>query len=707
MTNEETYYLDRELSWLDFNARVLEEALRPDTPLFERLRFLSIFSSNLDEFFMTRVGGLYDRILLGDCVSGDKANLRPSEQLTDILARTRRLYKDRDAAFAVVCAALKEEGLPRRTVSSLTKKQRASAERFFRERLLPVLSPIIVDAKHPFPFLENNTKYLCVRFKTGRDKRGFGLARLAAGLGPVFFLGGDAGYVLCEDLLIAFARDIFSMYEVEKAVIARAARNAELDVREDLVDHGADFRKQTKRLLKKRARRAPVRLEIYRKRDGHIQDFFLSHTSVNKEQVFFSKSPLDYGYLADLEARLPRARRDVFFYRPHRPAWAHGLVRDRSLIDQVLRRDVLLHHPYDSPAPLVALLREAAARRDTVSIQITLYRLSADSQIIRELCQAAENGKQVTVTLELRARFDEQNNINWSSSLEEAGCHIIYGLEDVKVHAKLLLVTLRGERGIRRIVHIGTGNYNEKTARQYTDIGLLTAHPGIGREVKTLFDNIGLSHPGGEYRHLLVAPPFLRARLLSLIDGEIQKAARGGPGRIIAKMNGLTDKILIDKLLEASQAGVRISLIVRGVCCLRPGVPGLSENIEVVSIVGRFLEHARILCFGEGADRRLFISSADFMTRNMERRVEATVPIYDRAAANRLFALLTTQLADTALARRLLPDGRYVRMETDGVPVDSQRLFMENMYMPKPVLRNQTAIAAAGAARIREGPAHR
>ncbi len=657
-------YFNRELSWLAFNERVLAQSLSEKTPLLTRMRFLSIFTGNLDAFCMVRVGSLNDRFLLGDNLDDNKTHLRPSEQLSLILRRMRKLYKQRDACFSAVVAALKGAGLTRLTMSALSGKQKSAAEAYFRERILPVLSPHIVDSKHPFPFLENRVKYLMVRLADNKSKKTFGVARLGDAAGKALFFEEAPGrFLLCEDLMLYYAPVVFKSYAIEHAVILRATRNADYEAHEGVVDSEEDYRKQLRSLLKKRERLAPVRLELYKKQDDRTAAFLLRHTAIDKSQMFFSRAPLDYDFLSCLEESLTPERRAALLQAPVKPRWPEGLVRGQSIIDQVRQKDILLMHPRDSMEPLVELLREAGLNENTVSVQISLYRLSADSQIVAGLCRAAESGKQVTVTLELKARFDERNNIGWSSALEEAGCHVIYGLQGYKAHAKALLITLRHEGGVSHITHVSTGNYNERTARQYTDVGLLTANADLGRDVKEYFDNLALSRVGGRYRHLLVAPASLRPGLLRLIGRETERAGRGLEAQILLKMNGLTDKALIDSLYEAAQAGVRVRLIVRGICCLRPGVPGLSDNLEVVSLVGRFLEHARIFCFGAGDSREVYLSSADGMTRNMERRVEIALPIFDRELAGRLYDLLCRQLADTVDGRRLLADGRYVPLD--------------------------------------------
>ncbi len=664
---------NRELSWLAFNERVLLQATSEQVPLLSRLRFLSIFSSNLDEFFMVRVGSLCGSLLVGNSTTDCKTLVPPTQQLNWILPRVRQLYRQRDQVFSALLGVMREAQLTRLRLSALSKKQRSFAVTHFRERILPVLSPIIIDNRHPFPFLENRVKYLVVRLKANKRKKSFGIVRLGDTVdSALFFDGGATRFVLCEDLLLSMASEVFTSYEIAYAAIIRATRNAECDPANTPPEHDMDCRRQMRSLLKRRERLAPVRLEVYKKKDDDMAAFLQRHTAVDKSQIFFSRSPLDYAFLSGLEETLSPARRAGLSEPPLRPPWPAGLSPDRSVIAQVRQRDFLLIHPYESLDPVVELLREAGLHKSTVSIHMSVYRLGADSQIVAGLCRAAENGKQVTVTLELRARFDERNNLRWSHELEEAGCQLLYGLDGYKTHAKALLVTLREAHGVSYITHLSTGNYHEKTARQYADVGLLTAHAGIGREVKAYFDNLALSHLGGRYRHLLMAPAQLRTSLCDLIDKEIAKSLRGQPARIMMKMNGLTDKTLIDKLMEASQAGVPIGLVVRGICCLRPGVPGLSDTIEVVSIIGRFLEHARVFCFGAGPTPTVYLSSADGMTRNMERRVEMAIPILAPPLASRLCSLLRTQLADNVGAWRLLPDGSYVR-KTGSPALDCQK----------------------------------
>lgn len=669
-------YINRELSWLKFNERVLEEAGDSSVPLFERLRFLSIFASNLDEFYMVRVGSLLDQSLLGDDRSDTKTGMTPKEQIDAVNLAVQLLYPQKDTAYRLI---MRDIGcFTHAAFKDLDGGEKRVARAYFETEMLPLLSPQIVDAHHPFPHLENKTLYVGVRLKSKTGKL-FGAIQLPRETPRVYFIPDSNKFLLAEDILLRFAELVFGIYEVEAKAIFRVTRNADIDVQEGMFDEDADYRSYMQEILKKRNKLSPVRLETNHREDAELLAFFLAHLDLTPAQCFVSSSPLDFSFLSTLEEHIEPDKRAALLFSSLRPQWPAG-VAHAGLLDQVAAGDLLLSYPFESMRPFVELLREAAEDSRVLSIKMTLYRLGRQSQIVQNLCAAAENGKDVTVVIELRARFDEQNNINWSRLLEDAGCKVIYGIDEYKVHAKILLITRRQGHALQYITNIATGNYNESTARLYTDLSLLTANPEMGEDAVALFHNLSIDNLQGEYRHLLVSPSTLKKGVLALMDAEIVKAQNGLPARIIAKMNSLTDKDIIDRLILASKSGVQIDLIMRGICCLCPGVPGETDHIRVRSIVGRFLEHSRIYSFGEGSEARIYISSADWMTRNTERRVEIAAPVLDARLAGRINAMLTVLLRDNVKARELQPDGTYARVQREGEDLNSQMYFYRQAY---------------------------
>lgn len=670
-------YINRELSWLKFNERVLEEAFDSSVPLYERLRFLQIFSSNLDEFYMVRVGSLLDQSLLDGNTADTKTGMLPKEQIAAVNDAARKLYPRRDEAYALI---LREIGIfSHVSYKSLDGGEKRLVRNYFDTEVLPLLSPQVIDSHHPFPHLENKVLYVGVRLKCKSGKL-FGIIPLAREADRVYFIPGSARFLLAEDILLRFADTVFGVYEVEAKALFRVTRNADIDVQESIFDEDVDYRNYVQEILKKRGKLSPVRLETDRREDEDLLSFFLSKLGLTRSQCFVSAAPLDFSFVAGLENLIGAEQRASLLFSPLRPQWPAGVERSGGIMGQVLQHDILLSYPYESMRPLVELLREAAEDSKVVSIKMTLYRIGRQSQIVQNLCAAAENGKDVTVLIELRARFDEQNNINWSRLLEDAGCKVIYGIEDYKVHAKILLITRKQGHGLEYITNIATGNYNESTARFYADLSLMTAHRAIGEDAVAFFHNISINNLDGDYRRLLVSPSSLKQGVLELMDAEIAKARAGRPARILAKMNSITDKDLIDRLIAASQAGVKVELIVRGICCLCPGVPGKTENVRVRSIVGRFLEHARIYMFGEGSEAKIYLSSADWMTRNTERRVEIAVPLLDSRLTGRVVGMMDVQLRDNAKARELQSDGRYTRVRREGGELNSQMYFYRQAY---------------------------
>lgn len=673
-----SYSQDRELSWLRFNERVLEEARDESVPLFERLKFASIFTSNLDEFFMIRVGSIYDMTLSKQSHVDSKSGMTPSEQLEAIFKAMPALYKQRDKTVATINSRLRSCNICCLSPSELDGKEKKQAEQWFRDSIYPVLSPMVINGHHPFPHLPS--KSLNVILVLQREgERVFGLVPIPKAL-PEFFCFKESGlrYILTEQLVLEYAGRLFHSYQVVEKHVMCVTRNADISPEDEDYDVGEDFREHMIKVLKKRSRLAHVRLEIQGEASDEVIQYLCRRLQLSREQVFMSKSPLAMGYVYSLEGRLPPESAAALCYKPYIPQWSSDLLRGEKLMPQVLHRDVLLFYPYQSMEPFLKLVKEAAFDPAVLSIKITIYRLAKTAKLVEYLAAAAENGKDVTVLMELRARFDEQNNIAWAERLEEAGCTILYGFEHFKVHSKICLITRRERGKIQYITQIGTGNYNEKTAKLYTDFSLMTASEEIGEDAANFFQNMSISNLHGEYKHLLVAPYSLKSRVLEMIDGEIEKAKNGQPARIFIKINSLTDRDVIDALARASQAGVEITMNIRGICCLRPGVPGLTDHIRVFSIVGRFLEHPRIFAFGVGKDIQLYIGSADLMTRNTCRRVEIACPVLDAEVRRRIIGYIELFCSDNVKARNMLMNGCYVPVpRSEGAPaIDSQAELM-------------------------------
>lgn len=673
-----SYSQDRELSWLRFNERVLEEARDESVPLFERLKFASIFTSNLDEFFMIRVGSIYDMTLSKQSHVDSKSGMTPSEQLEAIFKAMPALYKQRDKTVATINSRLRSCNICCLSPSELDGKEKKQAEQWFRDSIYPVLSPMVINGHHPFPHLPS--KSLNVILVLQREgERVFGLVPIPKAL-PEFFCFKESGlrYILTEQLVLEYAGRLFHSYQVVEKHVMCVTRNADISPEDEDYDVGEDFREHMIKVLKKRSRLAHVRLEIQGEASDEVIQYLCRRLQLSREQVFMSKSPLAMGYVYSLEGRLPPESAAALCYKPYIPQWSSDLLRGEKLMPQVLHRDVLLFYPYQSMEPFLKLVKEAAFDPAVLSIKITIYRLAKTAKLVEYLAAAAENGKDVTVLMELRARFDEQNNIAWAERLEEAGCTILYGFEYFKVHSKICLITRRERGKIQYITQIGTGNYNEKTAKLYTDFCLMTASEEIGEDAANFFQNMSISNLHGEYKHLLVAPYSLKSRVLEMIDGEIEKAKNGQPARIFIKINSLTDRDVIDALARASQAGVEITMNIRGICCLRPGVPGLTDHIRVFSIVGRFLEHPRIFAFGVGKDIQLYIGSADLMTRNTCRRVEIACPVHDPEVRRRIIGYIELFCSDNVKARNMLMNGCYVPVpRSEGAPaIDSQAELM-------------------------------
>ena len=675
-----SYTQNRELSWLKFNERVLEEAYADEVPLYERLKFIAIFTSNLDEFFMVRVGSLYDMSLDGDEQIDNKTGLSPSQQLERIYHAVEPLYKKRDRYFREVENALRGYGIKDMRIDELKGDDAVFVYDYWRSCILPVLSPQIVDEHHPFPFVANKALHVAVELQK-KKRTIMGLIPMPAALPALLFLPGEViRYVHLEDIVCRYAEEVFPAYPVLSRNIFCVTRNADISPEDEEFAPAGDFREKMKKLVKQRSRLAPVRLECAQL----LNDFFFGILSeklgLSRAQIYATEAPFTMSYVYGLSQKFDEEMQKKLCYRPFTPQMVRG-----SLFEFPRGRDVLLSYPYESMQPFLRLVRRAANDPSVTSIQITIYRLAKEAKLIDSLCLAAENGKEVLVLIELRARFDEQNNIDWSERLETAGCRVIYGFEGFKVHSKVCLITRLEHGNPRYITQIATGNYNEKTAAQYTDLSLITADQNIGRDAAEFFRNMAIGNLEEDYKTLMVAPKCMKSRIMELIDEEIKK---GKDGQIIFKVNSVTDLEVINKLSEASCAGVRIMLLVRGICCLLPGVPGYTENIRVFSIVGRYLEHSRIYSFGAGAEQKLYISSADLMTRNMQRRVEVAVPIYAPHIRERINHILDVYFRDTAKARELKSDGNYERFPEYKTGLSAQEQFMaealENADTEKP-----------------------
>lgn len=678
----ESLYINRELSWLKFNERVLEEAADISVPIFERLKYISIFMNNLDEFFMIRVGSLQDQTLLKGAPADNKTGLSPKEQISALLKQVRQLVSHKDAVYFSCIKKLARYNIRRLNMSDLNEQDEEFVKDYYMREIYPLLSPQIIDNRHPFPFLVNKGIYIGVYFESHHDTN-FGIIPAVGAFSRVVMLPGPGiRYVLAEDIILHYADMMFGSHDLLDKMVFRITRNADIITDVTMFDEDTDFRFTMKELLKKRVKLAPVRLEIQGKLKKEFIRYICKKLNLELNRVFITKSPLDLSHVPKIEDMLTKVQRAKLLFEPLIPQTPIHMRAEESMMAQAIACDQLLAYPFESMRPFIRLLYEAADDPGVVSIKITLYRVGKESEIVRSLIKAAENGKDVTAVVELRARFDEEDNIEWATRLSEAGCRVIYGIDTCKVHCKVMLITRKTDKSIQYISQIGTGNYNERTARQYTDLSLITANPEIGLDAVALFNDILVNNAQGTYRHLLVAPNSMRCAIISLIQAEIEHAQNGENAFVFAKFNSLTDKVIIDKLIEASKAGVIIRLIIRGICCLRPGVPMETDNITVVSVVGRFLEHSRVYCFGEGPRKRVYISSADWMTRNTERRIEVACPVLDEAIAARIATMMETVFHDNMKARVLMRDGSYQRQTApeDEKRINSQLYLFEQAY---------------------------
>lgn len=675
----ETIYMNRELSWLKFNERVLEEAENPKVPLCERLTFASIYQSNLDEFFMVRVGSLYDQTLLDKKIRENKTGMTSQEQIDAILKRTKQIDKRKEAVYEELMERVAEQGIRILRFNELDEEGAAYLKRYFESEIAPLISPTVVGRRQPFPFLRNKEIYAVAVLGSKGKKDRLGIIPCTSNIfGRLIAVPGMQGtYMLAEELILHFAPAVFKGYKIKSKSLLRITRNADIDA-DALYDEDLDYREFMEGLIKQRKKLAPIRLELSRDIDKKGIAVLCEYLELDESHVFISSTPLDLSFVFQIQDLL---RKHTELYFPKRTPQRSDQFQDgKSIIEQIREEDKLLSYPYESIRPFLHLLTEAAEDPDVISIKMTLYRVAKQSKVVEALIEAAENGKEVVVLVELRARFDEENNIGWSRLLEDAGCQVIYGLDGYKVHSKLCLITRKNGGQVEYITQIGTGNYNEKTSRLYTDLSLMTANVEIGLEASNVFQALSKGEVVEHSEHLLVAPKCLQNKVLAMLDEEIAHARNGEEAYAGFKLNSLTDKKIIDKLIEASEAGVKIDMVVRGICCLIPGVEGKTENIRIISIVGRFLEHSRIYIFGNSKRRKYYIASADFMTRNTVRRVEVAAPVYDERLQNKLQDMFDIMLADNQKARYLDAEGNYHRVINEEAPLNSQEYFYAQAY---------------------------
>ena len=674
----ETIYMNRELSWLKFNERVLEEAENPKVPLCERLTFASIYQSNLDEFFMVRVGSLIDQMLVAKDSRDNKTHMTPKEQIQAILPQVEILNRRKDEVYEKLMGKIEEYGVRLVDFSKITEEENKFLEAYFDMEISGLISPTIVGKRQPFPFLKNKEIYAVVVLTTKSGKERLGIIPCGSGVFErLIRLPGGNTYMLSEELILHYIPKVFKGYQVKEKSLLRVTRNADIDA-DALYDEDLDYREFMADLIKKRKKLAPVRIELSRKLSESSVKLICEHLATKSQYVFRSQAPLDLSFVFQIEDALRKI--PELFYERRTPRKSPAFTGDRPILDQIKEKDKLLSYPYESINPFLNMLHEAANDKDVISIKMTLYRVAKQSKVVEALIEAAENGKEVLVLVELKARFDEENNIGWSRLLEDAGCRVIYGLDGYKVHSKLCLITKKTDEQVEYYTQIGTGNYNEKTSRLYTDLSLMTYNVDIGLEAANVFQALAMGETIKHVDHLLVAPKCLQNKILDMIDEEIAHARAGEPAYIGLKMNSLTDKKIMEKLVEASCAGVRIDMVIRGICCLIPQVPGKTENIHVRSIVGRFLEHSRIYIFGSEGRERIYIASADFMTRNTLRRVEVAAPVYDEEIKARLLEMFRIMLKDNQQARQENGEGIYRILPTDEEPLNAQEYFYEQAY---------------------------
>ena len=674
--NKYDYIDNRELSWLKFNERVLEETDCESTPLLERLKFISIFTTNLDEFFMVRVGTLNDYMKFIPDYSDDKTGMSAKEQLSEIYKNSETLYRLRDYVFKKLDASLRENNINFEKMSNLDENKIKKVEKYFKRNILPVLSPQIIDVWHPFPFIPNKKLHIAVHLENKKNKL-VGIIPVPEGIDRIIVLDKEKNsYLLLEDIILYFAQDIFSMYKFIDSTVMCITRNADIDTDLEIYDDSTDYRQHMKKLIKNRSKLSPVRIEMQKKMNRDFNKYFMEKLNLKKEQFFISETPLDVTYCFTLENFLSETLKEKLTYTSFAPVQT---IKTENMIEEVFKKDVLLHFPFESMKPFLQLIKEASNNPNVKAIKMTLYRISKESKLAGYLINAAENGKEVTVLMELRARFDEENNIEWAQKLEEAGCRVIYGTDGFKVHSKICLITYKDEDKFKYITQIGTGNYNEKTAKIYTDLSFMTSDEEIGIDADKFFKNMAMGNLSGIYKKLWVAPIGFKRNIIASIEEEIKKCEEGQTGTVIIKCNSFTDKDIIKTLIRASEKGVQVTLIVRGICCLIPGITGKTDNIKVISIVGRFLEHSRIYAFGSKEERKIYISSGDMMTRNTEHRVEISCPIISEENKNKIEHILDVIMQDNVKARILQNDKKYIKLlsKEDEESINSQLTFMK------------------------------
>ena len=692
MKTQQKIFMNRELSWLKFNERVLEEAENREVPLCERLTFASIYQSNLDEFFMVRVGSLIDQMLLDKNMKENKTKMTPQEQIDAIIPQVQKLNRRKDSVYEEMMDSLKEHNIHLVNFQKISKKESEYLRAYFQAEIAPLISPTIIGKRQPFPFLKNKEIYAVAVLETKNGKEKLGIIPCGnETFDRLINISGKDAYMLSEEMILHYVPRIFKGYHVKAKTLIRITRNADIDA-DSMYDEDLDYRDFMVELIKKRKKLAPVRMELSREMDGEIIDLLCEYLELERKYVFYTQTPLDLSFVFKIQDIL-RKETELFFEK-RVPQRSPQFNEEMPIMDQIEKEDKLLSYPYESMRPFLKMLQEAAEDKDVVSIKMTLYRVAKQSKIIASLIEAAENGKDVTILVELKARFDEENNIEWSRQLEDAGCRVIYGLDGYKVHSKLCLITRKkkgkvsyitqigtGNYNIEYITQVGTGNYNEKTSRLYTDLSLMTANVDIALEAAEVFQALSMGETVEETDHLLVAPHCLQNKVIHMIDREIEHAKAGEPAYIGLKMNSLTDKKIMEKLIKASKAGVKIDMVIRGICCLIPGVKGETDNIQVRSIVGRYLEHSRIYIFGTKGREKVYIASADFMTRNTLRRVEVAVPIYNTDIKMQVIEMFITMLSDNVKAREEDHNGNYKIPKNQDTPLNSQEFFYKQAYL--------------------------
>ena len=688
-TIDTSYTQNRELSWLRFNERVLDEATDENVPLYEQLKFVAIYTSNLDEFYRVRVGSLCEMTSIDVAKFDNKSYLTPAQQLDKIFADTKKLSKKADKIFTDVEKQLKAFKIERKKVSSLGSKDKNFVKDFFENQIRPFLSPQIINVRHPFPHLLNKVLYVGV-ILTRKKKKVVGIIPVPSNLPKILYLPNKSKirFVMIEDIIANYAGKVFNGYEVENSVILAVTRSADISLDDEKLDLGEDFLEHAREVLLKRQRLAPVRLEIEGKLDPSMIKYVTKELNIKESQIFYYKTPINKSFVFSLGGKFNEEQTKSLMYAPFAPSNICCVPDNASVMEYISQDDVMLQYPYQSFDIFLKFIKESVTDEKVFAIKITLYRVgSHKAQLMNYLAMAAKMGKDVTVLMELRARFDEENNINWAEFLQDAGCKVIYGMEGYKVHSKICLVMKQADGKIKYYTQIGTGNYNASTSNLYTDISLLTSNEEIGKDAVEFFQNMGIDNLYGEYKTLLVAPVSLKSTFLKLIKNEIEKAKQGQETSIFLKMNSLTDRQLIDALAKASQAGVKIKMIVRGICCILPEVKGKTENIEVISVVGRFLEHSRIYCFGSGKDMQMYIGSADWMTRNTENRVEIAVPIYNEKIKSSIYDTLRIMWKDNLKARILCSDGTYKKpqIKKDEELIDCQNYLRHEYKIGKKI----------------------